>query len=193
MSTIVPYAISETTLRSDLISESQTLFKKELRELSPYQLDNVISNVIKNKVIASNWEDSLNLGRIVLDVLNNTGLYSTMQKVLEKEGIDIRYLEDVDDTALGNGGLGRLASCFIESAATMEHRLYGVGLYYKNGLFKQSFDSEGRQKEEPDDWTANGESWFTPRHDWAVTVKYTDTEVLAVPYFMPVRGYNKNP
>ena len=112
---------------------------------------------------------------------------------MKKEGIDIRYLEDVDDTALGNGGLGRLASCFIESAATMEHRLYGVGLYYKNGLFKQSFDSEGRQKEEPDDWTANGESWFTPRHDWAVTVKYTDTEVLAVPYFMPVIGYNKNP
>ena len=207
MPAIAPFAITDAALKGELKRESRSLYDKELRELSPYQLDHVISNVVKNKVIANNWEDSLNLyshdritiyfsiefllGKIELDVLNNAGLYQATYKVLKEEGIDIHYLEEVDDAALGNGGLGRLAACFIESAASLRRRLYGVGLYYKYGLFKQSYDSEGRQVEREDNWTANGESWFTPRNDWAVPVKYSDTEVLAVPYFMPVVGYNK--
>ena len=202
------YAINETTLKSDFREESFSLFGKELRELSPYELDHVISNVVKNKIIASNWENALNLysqdritiyfsiefllGRVVLDVLNNTGIYAITRKVLLDEGVDIHCLEEVDDTALGNGGLGRLAACFIESAASIGYPVYGVGLYYKYGLFKQKFNSEGCQIEEPDDWTANGESWFTPRREWAVPVKYSDTEVLAVPMFMPVIGFNQH-
>ena len=207
MSTIAPYAISEMTLKRDLIGESRSLYNKELKELSPYELNHVISCVVKDKIIAPNWESSMNLyseeriaiyfsiefllGRIVLDVLNNTGIYAATREVLREEGINIRCLEEVDDTALGNGGLGRLAACFIESAVSMGYPLYGVGLYYQYGLFKQSFDSEGRQVEEPDDWTAHGESWFAPRRDWAIPVKYSDTEVLAVPMFMPVIGYNQ--
>lgn len=203
-----PYVIDEKTLKSDFREEANSLYHKELKELSPYELDNVISKVVKNKIVASNLESSLELysrkrivgyfsieflsGRIVLDVLNNTGIYEAARNVLLEEGIDIRCLEEVDDTALGNGGLGRLAACFIESAASIGYSVYGVGLYYKYGLFKQSFDSEGRQVEEPDDWTKNGDSWFTPKHDWAVTVNYSDTQVLAVPMFMPVIGFNQN-
>ncbi len=208
MSTLEPYEICETALLCDFRSEARSLYNKELKMLSPYELEHVLSNVVKHKIITSNWEDSLELysrkritmyfsiefltGRGILDVLNNAGLYKVTQKILLKEGIDIRCLEDVSDTGLGNGGLGRLAACFIESASSINKKLYGVGLYYKYGLFKQKFDSEGRQVEEPDNWTANGESWFTPKTDWAVPVKYSDTEVLAVPHFMPVIGCAKN-
>ena len=208
MSTLEPYGICEVALHCDFRNEARSLYNKELKELSSYELEHVISNVVKNKIITFNWEDSLQLysneriaiyfsiefliGRTILDVLNNAGLYKATQKILLNEGIDIRRLEDVNDAGLGNGGLGRLAACFIESAASMNKRLYGVGIYYKYGLFKQKYDSEGRQIEEPDNWTANGDSWFTPKTDWAVTVKYSDTEVLAVPYVMPVVGCAKN-
>ena len=79
-------------------------------------------------------------------------------------------MEEVEDTALGNGGLGRLAACFVESAATMGYPLYGVGLYYMKGLFKQTFDAEGHQVEVDDDWTSNGESWFEPHEEDAVII-----------------------
>lgn len=208
MSTIVPYAIDEVTLKSYFQEESRSLFNKELKELSPHELEHVIANVLKDRIITQNWNKSLQvysedrvtiyfsveylLGKIELDALNNSGLYELARDVLLDEGVDIHCLEEVDDTALGNGGLGRLAACFIESAASMRRRLYGVGLYYRFGLFKQSFDSEGRQVENKDDWAANGDPWFTPKRDWSVPVRYSDTEVLAVPYFMPVVGYNNS-
>lgn len=208
METIAPYTISKETLRSYLQSESRSLYNKELRELSPCQLEHVISNVLKNKVITSNWEDSLNLysqeriaiylsvevlpGRLELEALNNASLYKTTRDILKKDEIDIRCLEEVNDPPLGNGGLGRLTACLLESAASMRRRLFGAGLYYKYGLFKQSFNNEGCQIESPDNWSANGEAWVTPRNDWAVPIKYSDTEVMAVPNFMPVIGYNEN-
>lgn len=202
------YVINDATLRSDFRKESLHLFNKQLKNLSPNELNCVISNVVRDKIVASSWEDSLNmysekrisiyfsieylLGRTVLDVLNNTGVYESVRKVLKEEGIDIRCLEEVDDTALGNGGLGRLAACFVESAASMKYLTYGVGVYYKYGLFKQKFNYDGWQVEEPDDWTANGDPWFVPYRKWAIPVKYSDTEVLAVPMIMPVVGFNPN-
>ncbi len=208
MNTLEPYGLDEVALNCDFKCEARSLFNKELRMLTPNELEQVISNVVKKQIISPELENSLHLyskeriaiyfsiefliGRVILDVLNNTGLYRITQNILVTEGIDINSLEEVDDAGLGNGGLGRLAACFIESASSMRKRLYGVGLYYKYGLFKQRFDSEGRQIEEPDDWTSRGDSWFTPKQDWAVTVNYSDTEVLAVPYIMPVIGCNKN-
>ena len=200
------YKIDEMTLKAQYQDAARTLFNKALNELNPYELNAVIASVVKGKVIAPNWERSMNLysekriavyfsmeflmGRLVLDVLTNTGLRKVTTKIFAAEGIEINCLEEVDDTALGNGGLGRLAACFIESAASMGKPLYGVGLYYKYGLFKQKFDADGRQVQVPDDWTANGEAWFEPHYEDAVIVEYRDTKVRAVPYVMPVIGYN---
>ena len=202
------YTINQTTLKSHYQESARTLFNKNLNELNPYELNAVISHVVKKKVISPTWDNSLNvysekriaiyfsmeflMGRIVLDALTNAGLMKVTRKIFANEGIDINCLEEVDDTALGNGGLGRLAACFIESAATMGYPLYGVGLYYKYGLFKQRFDDSGNQVEFPDDWTANGDSWFEPLLDDAVIVEYKDTKVKAVPYVMPIVGYNEN-
>lgn len=200
------YAINQMTLKTQYKERARFLFDKELNELTPYELNSVIASVIRNNVIEPNWEKAKNLysekriavyfsiefliGRVVLDALTNTGLMRITSKIFEEEGIDIKCLEEVEDTALGNGGLGRLAACFIESAATMGYPMYGCGLYYKYGLFKQTFDSEGRQKEVPDDWAANGDSWFEAHHDDAVEVEFQDTKVKAVPYVLPIIGYN---
>lgn len=202
------YTINQMTLKAHYVETARTLFGKNLGELNPYELNAVIADVVKNKVIQPNWERSMSLysekriaiyfsieflmGRVVLDVLTNAGLMKVTTKIFAEEGIDINCLEEVADTALGNGGLGRLAACFIESAATTGYPLYGVGLYYKYGLFKQEFDDYGHQVETPDDWTANGEAWFEPLHDEAVIVEYQDTKVKAVPYVMPVVGYNES-
>ena len=200
------YTINQQTLKAQYQEAARSLFNKKINELNPYELNSVIAHVVKKEVIAPNWEKFMNLyseqriavyfsiefliGRVVLDVLTNTGLKKVTTKIFAEEGVDINCLEEVDDTALGNGGLGRLAACFIESAATMGYPLYGVGLYYKYGLFKQQFDATGHQIEVPDEWTINGEPWFEPLFDEAVVVEYQDTKVKAVPYVMPVIGYN---
>ena len=200
------YTINQQTLKCQYLESARNLFGKELKDLNPYELNVVIANVVKDKVISSNYEDSKNLysekriaiyfsieflmGRIVLDMLNNVGLLKVTNEIFAEEGIDLNCLEEVPDTALGNGGLGRLASCFIESAATKGYPLYGTGLYYKYGLFKQEFDNAGNQIEKPDDWTANGEAWFDALENEAVIVEFQDTKVKAVPYVMPIVGYN---
>lgn len=202
------YTIDKLSLKTQYVAAAQNLFNKRLDELNPYELNAVIAWVVKKKVVKAEWEDSMNLyskqriaiyfsiefllGRVVLDVLTNTGLKNITTEIFAEEGIDINCLEEVEDTALGNGGLGRLAACFIESAATMGYPLYGVGLYYKYGLFKQMFNNAGQQIEVPDNWTEKGEAWFEPLHDEAVIVEYQDTKVKAVPYVMPVIGYNEN-
>jgi len=202
------YTINQSTLKAQYLDAARTLFNKNLNELNPYELNSVIAHVVKNQVIASAFENSMKnysekriaiyfsieflLGRIVLDALTNSGLMKVTSDIFAEEGIDIKCLEEVDDTALGNGGLGRLAACFIESAATQKYPLYGAGLYYKYGLFKQQFNEKGHQIEVPDDWTANGESWFNALHDEAVIVEYEDTKVKAVPYVIPIIGYGSN-
>ncbi|MBR6688463.1 MAG: glycogen/starch/alpha-glucan phosphorylase [Clostridia bacterium] len=154
-------------LKAEYMDAARTLFNKELSVLNPYELNAVIARVIKTKIVNCNFNESLNLyskekiaiyfsieflmGRIVLDTLTNAGLRKLTEKIFAEEGIDINCLEDVEDTALGNGGLGRLAACFIESAATLGYPVYGAGLYYKYGLFKQMFDHNGNQIEAIDD------------------------------------------
>ena len=202
------YMINQQTLKLQYLESARNLFGKELKDLNPFELNAVIANVVKNEVISSNYEDSKNLysekriavyfsiefliGRIVLDMLNNVGLLKVTNEIFAQEGIDINCLEEVPDVATGNGGLGRLAACFIESAATKGYPLYGAGLYYKYGLFKQEFDNSGNQIEKPDDWTANGEAWFDALEDESVIVEFQDTKVKAVPYVMPIVGYNSS-
>ena len=90
--------------------------------------------------------------------------------------------------ALGNGGLGRLAACFLDSAATCDIPLNGYGIRYKFGLFKQAIE-DGFQKEYADNWTAFGDEWSLRRFEDSVKVKFDDMEVVAVPYDMPIIGY----
>ena len=129
------------------------------------------------------------MGRMVYSNLYNLGILDEMKKAFADVGVDLAVLEDIEDDALGNGGLGRLAACFLDSAASCDIPLSGYGLRYKFGLFKQSFDAEGSQKEAPDDWSKFGDPWSYRRIKQAVEVKFGDETVKAVPYDMPVIGY----
>ena len=131
------------------------------------------------------------VGRAVYNNLYNMGVLEDVRARLRDKGVDLADLEDIEDAALGNGGLGRLAACFLDSAATHDIPLDGYGLRYRYGLFKQSFDENGAQCEAPDDWTLYGDPWSVRRDDLAQPVFMKDMAVWAVPYDMPVIGYNR--
>jgi len=129
------------------------------------------------------------VGRLVYSNLYNLGILDEMKQLFAERGVDLAVLEDIEDAALGNGGLGRLAACFLDSAASINVPLSGYGLRYKFGLFKQSFDSNGSQKENADDWSKFGDPWSYRRYNHTVKVSFPDHTVLAVPYDVPVIGY----
>ena len=129
------------------------------------------------------------IGRLVYSNLFNLGILDEMKKLLAERGVDLAILEDIEDAALGNGGLGRLSACFLDSAASTNIPLSGYGLRYKFGLFKQSFDENGGQKENADDWTKYGDPWSYRRYHHTVKVEFPDHTVLAVPYDVPIIGY----
>ena len=129
------------------------------------------------------------IGRLVYSNLFNLGILDEMKALFAERGVDLAILEDVEDAALGNGGLGRLSACFLDSAASTNIPLSGYGLRYKFGLFKQSFDANGSQKENADDWTKYGDPWSYRRYHHTVKVEFPDHTVLAVPYDVPVIGY----
>ena len=129
------------------------------------------------------------IGRLVYSNLFNLGILDETKALFAQHGVDLAVLEDIEDDALGNGGLGRLAACFLDSAASTNIPLSGYGLRYKFGLFKQSFGPDGSQVEKADDWTKYGDPWSYRRYTPTVTIKFPDHTVLAVPYDMPVIGY----
>ena len=129
------------------------------------------------------------IGRLVYSNLYNLGILDEMKKLFAERGVDLAILEDIEDDALGNGGLGRLAACFLDSAASCNIPLSGYGLRYKFGLFKQSFDATGSQVENADDWTKFGDPWSYRRYNHTVKVEFPEHTVLAVPYDVPVIGY----
>ncbi len=128
------------------------------------------------------------VGRLVYNNLYCMGLLDEVRQQLMEKGVDIAMMEDVEDDAFGNGGLGRLAACFLDSAVTCNVPLTGYGLRFRYGLFRQRF-VDGRQVEEPDDWSRFGDPWSVRRPDDAVVVSMKTGDVLAVPYDMPVIGY----
>ena len=130
------------------------------------------------------------IGRLVYSNLFHLGILDEMKALFAEHGVDLAVLEDIEDDALGNGGLGRLAACFLDSAASTNIPLSGYGLRYKFGLFKQSFDADGNQVENADDWTKYGDPWSFRRYNHTVKVKFPDHTVLAVPYDVPVIGYD---
>lgn len=131
------------------------------------------------------------IGRMVEANLLNMGLLSDTRALLEQHGVSTAVFEGIEDAALGNGGLGRLAACFLESAATHAVPLDGYGIRYRFGLFKQYFE-DGFQREATDDWTAFGDPWSVRREEERVQVRFADQTVWAVPYDAPVIGYGGN-
>ena len=127
-------------------------------------------------------------GRLVYNNLLCLGVLGETKALFQEKGVDLAVLEDIEDDAFGNGGLGRLAACFLDSAATLDVPLTGYGLRYRYGLFYQYFE-DGCQKEAPDDWSRLGDPWSVRRDDLKVIVPIKDTPVSAVPYDMPVIGY----
>ncbi len=128
------------------------------------------------------------MGRLTEANLFNLGVRDAVYEALREAGFDPARLSEIPDAALGNGGLGRLAACFLEAAATHGIPLSGYGLRYRYGLFRQDL-SAGYQREEADDWTKYGDPWSTRRESDAVTVTIGGEKVRAVPYDMPIFGY----
>ncbi len=128
------------------------------------------------------------MGRAIFNNLLDLGILDEVSSALSSIKEDIDLFEEVEDAALGNGGLGRLAACYLESAATKNLPLDGYGIRYRYGLFRQTFEN-GYQHEEGDDWLRWGDPWSVKREEDAVVVTFADQKVLAVPYDMPVFGY----
>ena len=175
-----------------------------LKDATPQELHEALGQAVM-MAISDNWSHAKKtrmqerkayyisaeylIGRLVYSNLFNLGILDEMKKLFAERGVDLAVLEDIEDDALGNGGLGRLAACFLDSAASTNIPLSGYGLRYKFGLFKQSFDGNGNQVEKADNWTKFGDPWSYRRYNHTVKIKFPDHTVLAVPYDVPIIGY----
>ncbi len=181
---------------------AQSMYCKKVEELTPAELHLSLGKAVMGE-IAPNWENSkakhnsnrrayyfsaeFLMGRMMYNNLYCLGILDDVKKLLKKKGIDINVFEDIDDAALGNGGLGRLAACYLDSAATQEVPLDGYGIRYKYGLFKQLI-KDGYQVESADNWQRFEDPWCLRKEDEAVLVSFKDQTVKAVPYDMAVIG-----
>ena len=205
------------------------LYRKTLEEATQEQIFQAVSYTVKD-VIIDNWLKSQKayekqdpkivyymsmeflMGRALGNNLINLGAYGEVREALEELGLDINCIEDQEpDPALGNGGLGRLAACFLDSLATLNYCAYGCGIRYRYGMFKQEI-RDGYQVEAPDNWLKNGYPFELRRPEYAKEVHfggYVRVEwdpvknenkfihegyqaVKAVPYDMPITGYNND-
>ena len=191
-------------IMDELKKSSKALYCKKPEELSPAQLHYLFGRYVQSE-ISDNWVKSKKkhaqgrrafyfsaeflMGRMMYNNLYCLGILDEAKDFLKKKGMDINVFEEVDDAALGNGGLGRLAACYLDSAATQEVPLDGYGIRYKYGLFKQLIEN-GYQVEVADDWQKFGDPWCVRRDDLTVYVDFKGQTVKAVPYDMAVIGYD---
>ena len=175
---------------------------RDIKSASPQQIHNALGDTIM-EMYSLQWEKSRQehlskrraaylsmeflVGRMVYNNLLVLGIYDEVNSVFSELGLDLSSLEEIEDAALGNGGLGRLAACFLDSAATLGLPLDGYGIRYKYGLFRQSI-VDGFQKEDIDDWTRYGDPWSERCEEDTVLIEYNGQTVKAVPYDMPVFG-----
>ena len=203
------------------------LYRKTLEEATQEQIFQAVSYTVKD-VIIDNWLETQNayqkqdpkivyymsmeflMGRALGNNLLNLTAYGEVKEALEELGLDLNVIEDQEpDPALGNGGLGRLAACFLDSLATLNYCAYGCGIRYRYGMFKQEI-KDGFQLEVPDNWLKNGYPFELRRPEYAkevhfggyVRVEYDPATgsnrfihegyqaVKAVPFYMPILGYN---
>ena len=172
--------------------------RKTIAQATPRELYNAVSKAALD-LAADAWKRAPGkrvaylsaeflVGRLVYANLLNMGRLGEVQQMLLDAGVDANVFEEIEDAALGNGGLGRLAACFLDSAATQGVPLDGYGIRYQYGLFRQYFE-DGFQKETADDWQRFGDPWSVRREEDAVTVQFGGQAVRAVPYDTPVIGY----
>ena len=182
---------------------SKSAYCTKPKNLTTPQLHLVIGKAIMGE-IADNWSKSRKkhaegrrayyfsaeflMGRMFFNNLYCMGILDEVRDMLKSKGIDINRMEDIEDAALGNGGLGRLAACFLDSAATQEVPLDGYGIFYQSGLFKQLI-KDGYQVEVADDWLKHPDPWCIRREDQAQIVQFADSTVVAIPYDMAIIGY----
>ena len=203
------------------------LYRKKLEEATQEQIFQAVCYTVKD-VIIDNWLETQNaykeqdpkivyymsmeflMGRALGNNLINLTAYKEVKEALDELGLDLNVIEDQEpDPALGNGGLGRLAACFLDSLATLNYSAYGCGIRYRYGMFKQQI-KDGYQVEVPDNWLKNGYPFELRRPEYAKEVHfggYVDVEydpatgsnkfvhkgyqaVKAVPFDMPIVGYN---
>ena len=178
-------------------------FHKDIKNATSIQIYNALSRSIMER-LSDDWIKSIEahnntrrvfyfsseflVGRAIFNNLVCLKIYDDVKKLLSDEGFEIQQLEEIEDAALGNGGLGRLAACFLDSAATLNLPVDGYGIRYKYGLFKQKIE-DGFQVEYPDDWTKYGDPWSVRREDDSVRIEFGDQSVIAVAYDMPIVGY----
>ena len=203
------------------------LYRKKLEEATQEQIFQAVCYTVKD-VIIDNWLETQNaykeqdpkivyymsmeflMGRALGNNLINLTAYKEVKEALDELGLDLNVIEDQEpDPALGNGGLGRLAACFLDSLATLNYSAYGCGIRYRYGMFKQQI-KDGYQVEVPDNWLKDGYPFELRRPEYAKEVHfggYVDVEydpatgsnkfvhkgyqaVKAVPFDMPIVGYN---
>ena len=195
--------MSNSTLMETLTEYLKSDRRKTLAEATPQDIHHAISKVAMAR-IADNWKQSLDLhraarhayymsaefliGRAIYNNLLCLGMYDEVEEALQSVGMSLSMLEEIEDASLGNGGLGRLAACFLDSAATLDLPLDGYGIRYGYGLFKQ-YIQDGWQKETADDWTRFGDPWSIRCDSETVQVVFKDQVVNAVPYDIPIIGY----
>ena len=219
--------ISKDEFKKSIIENVKNQYRRTIDEATPQQIFQAVSYAIKD-VIIDDWIATQKqfdetgakkvyylsmeflMGRALGNNIINLGAKKAVKEALEELGFDLNAIEDQEpDPALGNGGLGRLAACFLDSLATLGYPAYGCGIRYHYGMFKQKI-KDGYQVEVPDEWLKNGYPFELRRPEYATEVKfggYVKTEwdgernhfvqegyqsVLAVPYDMPIVGYGNN-
>ena len=219
--------ISKEEFKKSIIENVKNQYRRTIDEATPQQIFQAVSYAIKDMII-DDWIATQKqfdetgakkvyylsmeflMGRALGNNIINLGAKKAVKEALEELGFDLNAIEDQEpDPALGNGGLGRLAACFLDSLATLGYPAYGCGIRYHYGMFKQKI-KDGYQVEVPDEWLKNGYPFELRRPEYATEVKfggYVKTEwdgernhfvqegyqsVLAVPYDMPIVGYGNN-
>ena len=217
------------TFKKEVKNNVKSLYRKTVEEATPQQLFQAVSFAVKEAII-DDWIATQNqykkddpkivyymsmeflMGRALGNNLINMTAYKEVQEALDEMGIDLNAIEDEEpDAALGNGGLGRLAACFLDSLASLGYAAYGCGIRYKYGMFKQKIE-DGYQVETPDNWLKDGNPFELRREEYAkevrfggnIRVEYDVTtgkthfvqenyeSVMAIPYDMPIVGYGNH-
>lgn len=182
-------------------------FGKQIESCTEKEKYVALSKAIMEEIVLE-WDESKNkfegkkkayylsaeflMGRALSNNLINLNEKEKVEDILSEIGLSYNDIEEAEeDAGLGNGGLGRLAACFLDSGATLDYSLTGYGIRYEFGIFKQKFIN-GFQVEEADNWLEYGDPWSIRKNSEKIVVSFSDQDVVAVPYDTPIIGYGKN-